>query len=189
MKRSNEFRGPISPGNAIGRAAGVIIGGAFTGIIDSQVNDLLCDSNHEGMFITAFEGVLDLVSGEFCFVNAGHEVPFISRDGEPFKPYKIRPGFVLAGMENMKYQCGSFQLAPGDKIFQYTDGVTEATNREEELYGMARLEGVLEKNAAKSPEALLSAVREDIDAFVGSAQQFDDITMLCVEYKKKMADV
>ena len=89
----------------------------------------------------------------------------------------------------MKYQCGSFQLAPGDKIFQYTDGVTEATNREEELYGMARLEGVLEKNAAKSPEALLSAVREDIDAFVGSAQQFDDITMLCVEYKKKMADV
>ena len=163
--------------------------GIGLGDVFSQVNDLLCDSNHEGMFITAFEGVLDLVSGEFCFVNAGHEVPFISRDGEPFKPYKIRPGFVLAGMENMKYQCGSFQLAPGDKIFQYTDGVTEATNRKEELYGMARLEGVLEKNAAKSPEALLSAVREDIDAFVGSAQQFDDITMLCVEYKKKMADV
>ncbi|MDE7340983.1 MAG: PP2C family protein-serine/threonine phosphatase [Lachnospiraceae bacterium] len=163
--------------------------GIGLGDVFSQVNDLLCDSNHEGMFITAFEGVLDLVSGEFCFVNAGHEIPFISRDGEPFRPHKIRPGFVLAGMEHMKYQCGSFQLAPGDKIFQYTDGVTEATNREEELYGMARLEDVLEKNTAKSPEALLSAVREDIDTFVGSAQQFDDITMLCVEYKKRMADV
>ena len=163
--------------------------GISLGDVFSRVNDILCDSNNEGLFITAFEGVLDLVSGEFCFVNAGHEIPFISKAGEPFKPHKIRPGFVLAGMENMKYQCGSFQLAPGDKIFQYTDGVTEAVNREEELYGMARLENVLKRNTAKSPEELLSAVREDIDAFVGSAPQFDDITMLCVEYKKKMADV
>lgn len=155
----------------------------------SQVNDLLCDSNHEGMFITAFEGVLDLVSGEFCFVNAGHEVPFISREGKPFESYKIQPGFVLAGMENMKYQYGSIRLAPGDKIFQYTDGVTEATNREKELYGMVRLGDVLKKNTGKSPEELLSVVREDIDAFVGSAPQFDDITMLCVEYRKKMADI
>lgn len=155
----------------------------------SQVNDLLCDSNHEGMFITAFEGVLDLVSGEFCFVNAGHEVPFISREGKPFESYKIQPGFVLAGMENMKYQYGSIRLAPGDKIFQYTDGVTEATNREKELYGMVRLENVLKRNTEKSPEELLSVVREDIDAFVGSAPQFDDITMLCVEYRKMMADI
>lgn len=155
----------------------------------SQVNDLLCDSNHEGMFITAFEGVLNLVSGEFCFVNAGHEVPFISRAGKSFEPYKIQPGFVLAGMENMKYQYGSIRLAPGDKIFQYTDGVTEATNREKELYGMVRLENVLKKNTEKSPEELLSVVREDIDAFVGSAPQFDDITMLCVEYRKMMADI
>lgn len=155
----------------------------------SQVNDLLCDSNHEGMFITAFEGVLNLVSGEFCFVNAGHEVPFISRAGKSFEPYKIQPGFVLAGMENMKYQYGSIRLAPGDKIFQYTDGVTEATNREKELYGMVRLENVLKKNTEKSPEELLSVVRGDINAFVGSAPQFDDITMLCVEYRKMMADI
>lgn len=103
----------------------------------SEVNDLLCDSNQEGMFITAFEGVFDLVSGEFCFVNAGHEVPFISGAGEPFEPYKIQPGVVLAGMENMKYQCGSIRL--GD---------------------------VLKKNTEKSPEELLSVVREDIDAFM-----------------------
>lgn len=140
------------------------------------------------MFITAFEGVLDLVSGEFCFVNAGHEIPFIAKAGEPFEAYKVKPGFVLAGMENMKYQCGSIQLTPGDKIFQYTDGVTEATNAEEELYGMERLGNVLKKNTEKGPEELLSAVREDIDAFVGSAPQFDDITMLCVEYRERMAD-
>ena len=122
-------------------------------------------------------------------MNAGHEVPFISRAGKSFEPYKIQPGFVLAGMENMKYQYGSIRLAPGDKIFQYTDGVTEATNREKELYGMVRLENVLKKNTEKSPEELLSVVREDIDAFVGSAPQFDDITMLCVEYRKMMADI
>lgn len=90
--------------------------GADLGDVFSQVNDLLCDSNQEGLFITAFEGVLDLVSGEFCFVNAGHEIPFLARAGEPFAPYKIRPGFVLAGMENMKYQCGSIRLAPGIKF-------------------------------------------------------------------------
>lgn len=163
--------------------------GLNLGEVFSQVNELLCDSNHEGMFITAFEGVLDLVSGEFCFVNAGHEVPFISRAGEPFEPYKVRPGFVLAGMEDMKYQFGTIQLAPGDKIFQYTDGVTEATNSEEELYGMERLGEVLKKNTEKSPEELLPVVRGDIDAFVGSAPQFDDITMLCVEYRKRMADI
>lgn len=159
-----------------------------TGLEDvfSEVNDILCDSNQEGMFITAFEGVLDLVSGEFCFVNAGHEVPFIAKAGEPLEPYKVRPGFVLAGMENMKYQCGSIRLAPGDKIFQYTDGVTEATNREGELYGMVRLGDVLKKNTEKGPKELLYTVRADIDAFVGSAPQFDDITMLCVEFRKSM---
>ena len=77
-------------------------------------------------------------------------------------------------------------LSPGDKIFQYTDGVTEATNSEEELYGMVRLEEVLKKNTDKSPAELLPVVRGDIDAFVGSAPQFDDITMLCVEYRKRM---
>lgn len=154
----------------------------------SEVNDILCDSNQEGMFITAFEGVLDLVSGEFSFVNAGHEIPFIARGGESFEPYKVRPGFVLAGMEDMKYQCRSIMLAPGDKIFQYTDGVTEATNGEKELYGMVRLGDVLKKSTGKRPEELLAVVREDINAFVGSAPQFDDITMLCVEYRKRMTD-
>ena len=156
------------------------------GAVFSEVNDLLCDANSEGLFITAFEGVVDLVTGEFHFVNAGHEIPFIAREGEDYEPYRIKPGFVLAGMENMKYQAGSIQLAPGDKIFQYTDGVTEAMNGKEELYGMERLGSVLRMNTAKKPEELLAAVKADVDVFAGGAPQFDDITMLCVEYVKRM---
>ena len=161
--------------------------GADLGAVFSEVNDLLCESNSEGLFITAFEGILDLVTGEFCFVNAGHEMPFVAKAGCPYEPYKLKPGFVLAGMEHMKYQSGCIQLSPGDKIFQYTDGVTEATNAANELYGMERLADVLSKNTAKKPAELLSAVKADIDAFVGEAPQFDDITMLCVSYLKPMS--
>lgn len=156
------------------------------GDVFSEVNDLLCESNSEGLFITAFEGVLNLVTGEFRFVNAGHEMPFIAKSGGPYEAYKLHAGFVLAGMENMKYQSGSIQLSPGDKIFQYTDGVTEATNAAQELYGMQRLSDILVKNTNKKPAELLPAVKADIDAFVGEAPQFDDITMLCVEYLKTM---
>lgn len=160
--------------------------GADLGDVFSEVNDLLCESNSEGLFITAFEGVLDLVTGEFRFVNAGHETPFIARAGGVYEPYKLKPGFVLAGMEHMKYRSGCMQLAPGDKIFQYTDGVTEATNSSQELYGIKRLADILAENTAKTPALLLPAVKADIDAFVGDAPQFDDITMLCVEYVRPM---
>lgn len=160
--------------------------GRDLGEVFTEVNNLLCESNSEGMFITAFEGVLDLATGEFCFVNAGHEIPFLCKKGGVFEPYKIRAGFVLAGMEGIRYQCGSMQLEEGDKFFQYTDGVTEATNKENGLYGMERLGRVLRGNADLPPAELLPAVKRDIDAFVGEAEQFDDITMLCFEFKKKM---
>lgn len=156
------------------------------GEVFTEVNELLCESNSEGLFITAFEGVLDLVSGEFRFVNAGHEIPFICKKGGKFEPYKIRAGFVLAGMEGMKYKCGEMQLEVGDKIFQYTDGVTEATDKNNELYGMERLTAILVENSALPPTELLPEIKEDIDRFVGDAPQFDDITMLCLEYKARM---
>ena len=98
---------------------------------------------------------------------------------EPFVAY------LFAGMEDMKYKSGVMNLDVGDKLFQYTDGVTEATNVNNELYGMKRLETVLSENAELTPTELLPAVKADIDAFVGSAPQFDDITMLCFEYKAK----
>lgn len=161
--------------------------GTDLGEVFSRVNNLLCESNSEGLFITAFEGVLDLVTGEFNFVNAGHEMPMISRGGQAFEAHKIRPGFVLAGMEDVRFRAGSLTLEPGDKLFQYTDGVTEATNAREELYGMQRLTDVLSANAGRTPQEILPAVRADIDRFVGDAPQFDDITMLCLEYKARMA--
>ncbi len=160
--------------------------GEDLGEVFTEVNDMLCESNSEGLFITAFEGVLDLMTGEFMFVNAGHEMPFIQKAGGAYTPHKIRAGFVLAGMEGMRYKAGSMKIAPGDRIFQYTDGVTEATNAQNELYGMERLETVLTRNADKRPDELLPAVKADIDAFVGEAPQFDDITMLCLEFKEYM---
>ena len=160
--------------------------GRDLGKVFSAVNNLLCEANSEGLFITAFEGVLDLVTGEFNFVNAGHEMPFICKAGGDFEPYKIRPGFVLAGMEDMRYKAGSMQLEVGDKIFQYTDGVTEATNVNNELYGMSRLGAVLNRVKHGTPHEILPAVKQDIDEFVGEADQFDDITMLCLEYKARM---
>ena len=160
--------------------------GADLGKVFTEVNQLLCESNSEELFITAFEGVLDLVTGEFVYVNAGHEMPFICKAGGDFEPYKIRAGFVLAGMEGMKYRAGSMMLEPGDKIFQYTDGVTEATNINNELYGMQRLGEILNKVKTGTPHDILPAIKEDIDAFVGEAPQFDDITMLCLEYKAQI---
>jgi len=160
--------------------------GRDLGKVFTDVNRLLCESNSEELFITAFEGVLDLVTGEFVYVNAGHEMPFICKAGGDFEPYKIRAAFVLAGMEGMKYRAGSMMLEPGDKIFQYTDGVTEATNLQNGLYGMDRLGAILNKVKNGTPNDILPAVKKDIDEFVGEADQFDDITMLCLEYKARM---
>ena len=153
------------------------------GEVFTEVNNILCASNSEEMFITAFEGVLNLKTGELRYVNAGHEIPFLCRNGGVFEPYKVRAGFVLAGMQGIRYRAGSIQLEPGDKVFQYSDGIPEAINSEKAPYGMKRLESVLAKNSEKAPSELLSLVKADVDAFVGDADQFDDITMLCIEFK------
>lgn len=148
-----------------------------------EVNNLLCESNSENLFITAFEAVINIETGHFTYVNAGHEMPFIYKRGKEWTAYPMKPGFVLAGMENMKFATGDFYLEPGDKIFQYTDGVTEATNINNELYGMDRLKAALDVNSDKKVSELLPAIKADIDKFVGSAPQFDDITMLGFEFK------
>ena len=153
------------------------------GEVFTEVNNILCASNSEEMFITAFEGVLNLKTGELRYVNAGHEIPFLCRKGGMFEPYKVRAGFVLAGMQGIRYRAGSIQLEPGDKVFQYSDGIPEAINSEKAPYGMKRLESVLAKNSEKAPSELLPLVKADVDAFVGDADQFDDITMLCIEFK------
>ena len=140
------------------------------------------------MFITAFEGVLDLVTGEFRYVTPDMKCRlFTAGKPTPMKPTKIRAGFVLAGIEDIVYKEQKLQLNIGDKIFQYTDGVTEATDKDRQLYGMDRLDHVLNQQCLSSnPEETLKLVKADIDAFVGDNDQFDDITMLCLEYTKKM---
>ncbi len=155
------------------------------GEVFTKVNNLLCESNSEGLFITAFEGVLNLETGEFRYVNAGHEMPCIYRAGGDFIPEKIKPGFVLAGMEDMRYKAGSLMLDEGDKIFQYTDGVTEAANVRQELFGMDRLVESLNRIKHGNSKEIIDAVGEDVRAFAGDAPQSDDITMLCLTFKKK----
>ena len=163
--------------------------GRDLGEVFTEVNNILCESNDNGMFITAFEGVLDLVTGEFRYVNAGHEKPFIYRKNQGYEAYKVRPGFVLAGMANIRYQEQLIQLSVGDKVFQYTDGVTEAVNKDHQFYGMDRLHHILNQQCQTcGPEQILEFVKADIDAFVGDNDQFDDITMLCLEYTKKMEE-
>ncbi len=160
------------------------VSGKNLGDVFTEVNTLLCEANSGELFITAFIGVLNLKSGEFRYVNAGHEPPFISRKGEAFALHKIRAAFVLAGMEGMRYKEGVFHLDPGDKIFLYTDGVVEAEDSRHTFFGMERLQASLSKAYDQSPDAVLASVKRDIDSFVGDAPQFDDITMLCMEFKK-----
>lgn len=151
-----------------------------------KANNTLCESNKEQMFVTVFEGILDLTTGEFVYVNAGHETPFVCHNGQSFSLVKTNHNFVLSGMQNIKYRSGRLTLEPGDKFFQYSDGVTEATSSRKELFGLNRLDNTLKNNSSASCSELLTAVRKDIDCFVGEAPQFDDITMLSFEYKKRM---
>ena len=100
-----------------------------------------------------------------------------------FELYKDKHSFVIGGMENMRYKEYELQLNKGDKLFLYTDGVPEATDAENELFGTARMIDALNACADRSPEALLACVKSAVDVFVGEAEQFDDLTMLCLEYK------
>ena len=158
--------------------------GGSLGEVFTKVNDLLCESNKEELFITAFEGVIDIRTGEMEFVNAGHEKPIVyHKEEKTWEIYPVRSGFVLAGLEGMKYHSGKMNLKKGDKLFLYTDGVPEAINQSEEQYGVGRLLKVLKKNENAGLEELLDSVRADVDKFADEAEQFDDITMLCMEYR------
>jgi sigma-B regulation protein RsbU (phosphoserine phosphatase) len=147
-----------------------------------EVNNILCENNEGAMFVTAFMGYLNVETGEFNYVNAGHNPPCIKRAGGDFEFLSCRPGFVLAGMEDIIYKQQSITLKPGDEIYLYTDGVTEAVDTVEELYGDTRLIKTLNNHKDDSLGDLLHAVRADIDLFANGAQQADDITMLGLLY-------
>ena len=149
----------------------------------TMVNRLLCDGNDAGLFVTAWMGVLEISTGALTYVNAGHNPPLIKRvDGE-FEYLRERSGFVLAGMDNLKYRQSTLHIAPGDRLFLYTDGVTESTDSQQRLYGEDRLRAFLNSHASCSAVETLQTLQDELQEFAGSAPQFDDITMLLMDYK------
>ena len=150
--------------------------------IFEHVNTILCESNESGLFVTCWMGILTISTGELKFANAGHNAPIIVQNGE-IKYLKTKPNLMLAGMEGIPYTTHSIKVSKGDRLFIYTDGVTEATDAQNELYGEERLLKVMQTIDDKSPREVIGIVRDDINAFVKDAPQFDDITMLEMLYK------
>ena len=145
-------------------------------------NEKLCEGNEAGMFVTAWMGLLNTKTGEVTFANAGHNPPLVRHGDGSFEYLKVRAGFVLAGMEGVKYRKNELQLAANDVIYLYTDGVTEATNINDELYGEDRLLNLLNANKDATMEELCKLILDDVFAFTGEAPQFDDITMVALKY-------
>ena len=151
----------------------------------TNANNKLCEGNEAGMFVTAWMGFLNTRNGKVTYANAGHNPPVIRRKDGSTTFLRSRPGLVLAGMEGIRYRQYELQLEPGDMLYLYTDGVTEATDVSNGLYGEERLQKVLQEDIQAS--MLCNRVKEDVDAFVGEAPQFDDITMLALAYHGKCA--
>ena len=151
--------------------------------IFTKANEKLCENNEADMFVTAWMGILDLQTGNLKFANAGHNPPLLKRADGSFEYLRSRAGFVLAGIDGFHYRVNELQLHAGDRLFLYTDGVPEATNAASELYGEDRLLAFMNRNAVVKATDLLPALKADIDAFVGEAPQFDDITMLMFDYR------
>lgn len=152
-----------------------------------KVNNLLCENNHSQMFVTVFFAILEISTGTLTYASAGHEYPAIKRAGGTYELLQEKPGFVLAGMEDMRYREHTLTLAQGDVLFLYTDGVAEATDANNALFGTQRMLDALNRHAEDTVQTLLQHVKDEIDVFVGVAPQFDDITMLVVEIKAEQA--
>ena len=149
----------------------------------TKANEAICSNNEAEMFVTVWLGILEISTGKLTAANAGHEFPALMHPGGSFELYKDRHGFVIGGMEGVRYKEYELQLEPGSKVFVYTDGVPEATNAENELFGTDHMIEALNLQSDAAPVELLKNVRSSVDGFVKDAEQFDDLTMLCVEYK------
>ena len=158
-----------------------IMGGTPAEILQF-VNDRICSNNQAEMFVTVWLGILDLDTGKVIAANAGHEYPVIRKAGEKYALLKDKHGFVVGGMEGVRYKDYEFTLEKGDSLFLYTDGIPEANNINEEQFGTDRMLDALNMDADASPEEILSTIKEEVNKFVGDAVQFDDLTMLCLKY-------
>ena len=151
-------------------------------------NNAICANNKLEMFVTVWVGILEISTGKLSAANAGHEYPALKKGDGEFAIFKDRHGFVLGGVEGMKYKEYEILLEPGDKLFVYTDGVPEAHDPDGNMFKVERMTDSLNEDPDASPEQILGAVRGEISKFVREAEQFDDLTMLCLEYKGPQKD-
>ena len=155
----------------------------------NKVNRTLCEGNKSSHFVTSWFGILDIRNGKLEYVNAGHNPPLIySKKENKFEYLKTKSNLILAIMDDTKYNKNEIDLDIGDRLFLYTDGVTEAINENEEQYGEKRLQDYLNNNLEQNIENTIDGLKEDIDNFVGKAEQFDDITMLEILFEEKKGE-
>lgn len=164
----------------------LILGGRNRPLADiiSQANNQLKENNTARMFVTVFVGILDIRTGHFEYVNGGHNPPLVyEKEKGAFRYLDVVSNFVLAGRKNMSFESQTISLKPGDSLFLYTDGVTEAMNVKEELYGEERLLAALNASQnTEEPQTLLEEMNESVTEFAGDEEQSDDITMLGLTY-------
>ena len=146
------------------------------------VNEQLCEGNEAELFVTVWFAIVELSTGRGLAANAGHEHPAIRHKDGQYELVIYRHSPAVATMEGLRFREHSFELKPGDSLFVYTDGVTEATNTADELFGTDRMLEALNRNPDALPPELLPQIKAEIDSFVGEAPQFDDITMMCIQY-------
>ena len=156
--------------------------GRDAGEILTKTNEALCSNNRMEMFVTVWIGILEISTGKMNCSSAGHEYPAIMT-GSRFELLKDKHGLVIGAMPGIMYKEYEMELKPGDKLFLYTDGVAEATHGGDELFGTKRMLEALNREPDAGPEQLLKNVRRAVDQFVGNDEQFDDLTMMCIEYK------
>jgi len=158
--------------------------GDFTSPKDvlADVNNMLCEGNEAELFVTVWFGVLTISTGDIVFASAGHEYPAFYRLDQGYVLEKDKHGPPLATMEGLRFRDNETSLKPGETLFLYTDGVTEATDSSQTLFGEDRMLKALSEFEKEDTQNLLKGVRVKIDEFVGDAPQFDDITMLAIRY-------
>ena len=145
-----------------------------------EVNNKLYDSNAEGMFVTVWLGIYEISTGRIVAANAGHEYPAIRKADGQFELLKDKHGMMVGAMQGIKYKEYEMEIEKGGCLFLYTDGVPEATDSGNELFGTDRMINALNIEPMADPVKLLKNVKESVDEFVGEAPQFDDLTMLAI---------
>ncbi len=167
----------------------ILANNAMMGKSPSQIltdtNAAICSNNREEMFVTVWLGILEISTGRLTAANAGHEYPAVKSPDGGFELLKDKHGFIIGGMAGAKYKEYELTLEPGSKLFLYTDGVPEATDADGQMFGAERMTDALNADSGASPEQILKNVRAAVDGFVRDAEQFDDLTMLCIEIKER----